>query len=172
MIRELRDGPLENLWGWGGAGEVQKKYSRKGKLNEQNSCTLILPSKIFMLWPKKNSYKEFDNEQNSCRSKIPPPPITFLIVRLLSKDVFGRHTSTGSESFSLLICLDANKFVFLRIFSLTESICLNIWSKSRPKIGKKSTSGWRASLKKIVFQTPYFWTPIRFGMVHVDKEHL
>ena len=157
----------------GGAGEVQKKYSRKGKLNEQNSCTLILPSKIFMLWPKKNSYKEFDNEQNSCRSKIPPPPpITFLIVRLLSKDVFGRHTSTGSESFSLLICLDANKFVFLRIFSLTESICLNIWSKSRPKIGKKSTSGWRASLKKIVFQTPYFWTPIRFGMVHVDKEHL
>ena len=28
----LRDGPLENLWG---AGEVQKKYSRKGKLNEK-----------------------------------------------------------------------------------------------------------------------------------------
>ena len=30
----LRDGPLEHLWGEGGAGEVQKKYSRKGKLNE------------------------------------------------------------------------------------------------------------------------------------------
>ena len=29
----LRDGPLENLWG--GAGKVQKKYSRKGKLNEK-----------------------------------------------------------------------------------------------------------------------------------------
>ena len=29
----VRDGPLENLWG--GAGEVQKKYSRKGKLNEK-----------------------------------------------------------------------------------------------------------------------------------------
>ena len=29
----LRDGPLENLWG--GAGEVQKKNSRKGKLNEK-----------------------------------------------------------------------------------------------------------------------------------------
>ena len=27
----VRDGPLENLYG--GAGEVQKKYSRKGKLN-------------------------------------------------------------------------------------------------------------------------------------------
>ena len=34
-----------------------------------------------MLWPKKNSYKEFDNELNSCASKIPlPPPITFLMV--------------------------------------------------------------------------------------------
>ena len=29
----FREGPLENLWG--GAGEVQKKYSRKGKLNEK-----------------------------------------------------------------------------------------------------------------------------------------
>ena len=34
----MRDGPLENLYGVGGgrgAGEVQKKYSRKGKLNEK-----------------------------------------------------------------------------------------------------------------------------------------
>ena len=33
----MMDGPLENLWcGRGGApGEVQKKYSRKGKLNEK-----------------------------------------------------------------------------------------------------------------------------------------
>ena len=30
---QVRDGPLENLWG--GAGEVPKKYSRKGKLNEK-----------------------------------------------------------------------------------------------------------------------------------------
>ena len=30
----LRDGPLENLLG-GGAGEVPKKYSHKGKLNEK-----------------------------------------------------------------------------------------------------------------------------------------
>ena len=28
---EFRDGPLENLWGGGGAGEVQKKYSREAK---------------------------------------------------------------------------------------------------------------------------------------------
>ena len=32
----IRDRPLENLWGGGGtAGEVPKKYSRKGKLNKK-----------------------------------------------------------------------------------------------------------------------------------------
>ena len=43
--------------GEGGAGEVQKKYSRKGKLHEKKkkkiqARQLIL--KMFMLWPKKN----------------------------------------------------------------------------------------------------------------------
>ena len=47
----------------GGAGEVQKKYSRKGKLNEKNPCTPSNAKKIFMLWPKKNSYKEFNDEK-------------------------------------------------------------------------------------------------------------
>ena len=38
-----------------------------------------------MLWPKKNSYKEFDNEKKFLRLKnSPPPPITFLMVRPLS----------------------------------------------------------------------------------------
>ena len=33
-MQYLRDGPLEDLWGGGGgAGEVQKKKSRKGKFN-------------------------------------------------------------------------------------------------------------------------------------------
>ena len=35
-----------------------------------------------MLWPKKNSYKEFDNEKKILPLEnsppIPPPPITFL----------------------------------------------------------------------------------------------
>ena len=47
----LRDGPLENLGGWGRERST-KKYSGKGKLNEKiHAC------------PKKNSYKEFDNEK-------------------------------------------------------------------------------------------------------------
>ena len=40
----------------------------------------------------------------------------------LSNDVFERRTSTGSEVFSLLICLDANKFVLLSFSSLIKTI--------------------------------------------------
>ena len=42
-----------------------------------------------MLWPKNISYKEFDNKKKnsaaSCSSKIPLPPIPFLMVRPLPR---------------------------------------------------------------------------------------
>ena len=59
----------------GGAGEVQKKYSRKGILNEKkiHARQLILKN-IFMLWPEKNSYKEFDDEKKFPRLENSPPP--------------------------------------------------------------------------------------------------
>ena len=34
-----------------------------------------------MLWPRKNSYKEFDNEKKFLRLENSLPPITFLMVR-------------------------------------------------------------------------------------------
>ena len=77
---DIRDGPLENLWGGGGGGgmgEVQKKYSCKGKLNEKNSCTPINPKNYSCYGLKKNSYEEFDDEKNSCGSKIPHLPHNF-----------------------------------------------------------------------------------------------
>ena len=40
----------------------------------------------------------------------------------LSKGVFERRTSTGSEAFSLLTCLDDIKFVFLSFFTVIEAI--------------------------------------------------
>ena len=68
----------------GGTGEVQKKYSRKGKLNEKNSCTPINPKKYSCYGLKKNSYKEFDNEKKiAVARKFPTPTITFLMVRPL-----------------------------------------------------------------------------------------
>ena len=44
------------------------------------------------------------------------------IVGSLSSDVFERRTSTGSEVFSLLTCLDDIKFVFLSFFTIIEAI--------------------------------------------------
>ena len=35
------------------------------------------PKKIFMLWPKKNSYKEFDSEKKFLRLENSPPPHNF-----------------------------------------------------------------------------------------------
>ena len=54
----------------------------------------------------------------------------------LSNDVFQRRTSTESVPFSLLICLDAAKFVWLSVFTLIETTCLRICSKSQPKSAK------------------------------------
>ena len=48
----------------------------------------------------------------------------------LSKDVFERRTSTGSEAFSLIIRLDANKFVLASVFILVETILPKLWAKT------------------------------------------
>ena len=63
--------------GGGGSGEVQKKYSRKGKLNEKNSCTPINPKKYSCFGLKKYSYKESDNEKKFLRLENSPPPHNF-----------------------------------------------------------------------------------------------
>ena len=54
----------------------------------------------------------------------------------LSKDVFEGRTLTGSEPFSLFICLDANKFVLLSFFSLMKRICPRVSNKPLPNDAK------------------------------------
>ena len=57
--------------GGGEGGEVQKKIFAQGKIKcKKNSCTPINPKKIFILWPKKNSYKEFYNEKKFLQLEI------------------------------------------------------------------------------------------------------
>ena len=46
-------------------------------------------------------------------------------------------TSTGSEVFSLLLCLDAAKYVFLIILTLIETNCEKILQKSLPNNSKR-----------------------------------
>ena len=57
----------------GGGGEVQKKNSREGKLNEKNSCTPINPKK-YSCYGLKKSFKEFDNKKKLPRLENSPPP--------------------------------------------------------------------------------------------------
>ena len=54
----------------------------------------------------------------------------------LSKDVFERRTSTGTEAFSLFICLDANKLVLLSFFSLLKTIYPRVSTKPLPNDAK------------------------------------
>ena len=41
---------------------------------KKNSCTPINPKKLFMLLPKKNSYKKFDSEKKFLQLENPPAP--------------------------------------------------------------------------------------------------
>ena len=82
----IRDGPLENLLGGGGAGEVKKKIRDRENYMKKNSCTPINP--------KKYSYKEFDNEKKLLRlENSHPPPYNFSF-RLLAVKQYIDATST------------------------------------------------------------------------------
>ena len=59
------------------------------------------------------------------------------LIGSLSSDVFERRTSTGSEVFSLLTCLDDIKFVFLSFFIVIEAIWLKICAKPPSKNEKR-----------------------------------
>ena len=58
------------------------------------------------------------------------------ILGSLSKDVFERRTSTGSEAFSLFIRLDTTKFVLLSFFSPIKTIYLRVSTKPQPNAAK------------------------------------
>ena len=60
-----------------GAGEVRKKYSRKGKLNKKKLCTPINPKKYSCYGLKKIHTRNLITKKNSRASKIPPLPHNF-----------------------------------------------------------------------------------------------
>ena len=58
------------------------------------------------------------------------------LIGSLSKDVFERRTSTGSEAFSLFICLDTTKFVLLSFFSPIKTIYPRVSTKPQSNAAK------------------------------------
>ena len=101
-----------------GAGEVQKKYSRKGKLNEKNSCTPINPKKYSCYGLKKKSYKEFENEKKSLRLENSLHPITFLMVCPFIKRRFA-------QQFTQVMAQKCKKFHFRLTCVAQKRRCLN-----------------------------------------------
>ena len=62
---------------------------------------------------------------------------SFFSIGSLSKGVFARRTSTGSEVFFILKHLDAPKFVFLSVLTIIETSCPKRWAKPLSKNEKR-----------------------------------
>ena len=76
-----------------------------------------------MLWAKKNSYKEFDNEKKFLRlENSPPPPITFLMVRPLSRSLIDNAEGEIWSSIFNITCKTSLYFIFRDFLKLSLEI--------------------------------------------------
>ena len=82
------------------------------------------------------------------------PSLPDTLIGTLSKDVFERRTSTGSEAFSLFICLDANKLVLLSFFSLLKTIYPRVSTKPLPNDAKSPLPVDVRSSKTLLLKLP------------------
>ena len=89
---------------------------RRGKQEEKHNRVKTLLDYKKIAWERRciSSLRfSLDPKSNVCEPEL---------LGSLSSDVFERRTSTGSEVFSLLTCLDDIKFVFLSFFTVIEAI--------------------------------------------------
>ena len=77
-----------------------------------------------------------------------------MAIGTLSKDDFERRTSTGSEAFSLFICLDANKLVLLSFFSLLKTNYPRVSTKPLPNDAKSPLPVDVRRSKTLLFKLP------------------
>ena len=84
----------------------------------------------------------------------------------LSKDVFERRTSTGSEAFFLFICLDAIKFSLLTFFSLLKTIYPRVLTKPLPNDAKSSLPVDVLRSKMLLLKVPNAGTEVVETTVH------
>ena len=85
--------------------------------------------------------------------------LLLLLLGTLSKDVFEARTSTGSEAFSLFICLDANKLVLLSLFSLLKTIYPRVSTKWFPRDAKSPLPVDVRRSKTLLLKLPTFSSP-------------
>ena len=94
-----------------------KRYGKSGVLHSQGG------------FPLRRNFTLRSRKKFTCVNEIEA-------IGTLSKDVFEQRTSTGSEAFSLFICVDAHKFVLLSFFSLIKTIYLRVSTKPLPNDAK------------------------------------
>ena len=118
-----------------GGGRSTKKNSRKGKLNEKNSCTPINPKK-YSCNGLKNSYKEFDNEKKFLllENSPLPPPITFLMVRPLPPMLGQLPLVIATSSIAISPVYDdpaiPSKITYKQNTNVENGKSLNSWGES------------------------------------------
>ena len=136
--------------GGGGGGRSTKKIFAQGKIEwKRNSCTPINHKKYSCYGLKKIHTRNLMTKKNSCGSKIPLPPITFLIpwrrwwLWLFTSDSSGhklhpnanniRHTHTQSQDSGFNLCKWHWKAIFT-ILAIKTSLkigrVLILWNSS------------------------------------------
>ena len=92
------------------------------------------------------------------------------IIGNLSKDVFERRTSTGSDLFSIFTCLDTNKFVLLSFSSLIETIYRKVLTEPLPNDEKSPlpVDVRRSKTLLLKLPVPVLWeyTPGGYGLLY------
>ena len=131
-------------------------------LKEANYCYLeskhrqmLYKASWFALWPEIPTKRDFGNAfRNGIKLFLENWIVRVIIstiLRSLSRGVLSEARQTEVRPFLFLICLDANKFVLLSVFTLNyrDDLSENL-VKITPQDYKQSTFGWRALLKNVV----------------------
>ena len=131
-------------------------------LKEANYCYLeskhrqmLYKASWFALWPEIPAKRDFENAfRNGIKLFLENWIVRVIIstiLRSLRKGVLSEARQTEVRPFLFLICLDANKFVLLSVFTLNyrDDLSENL-VKITSQDCKQPTFGWSALLKNVV----------------------
>ena len=112
-------------------------------------------SRNFSCWkPQYHQVSKYKLSINYCYKQGIIFNVFNVSIGTLSKDVLEPRTSTGSEAFSLFICLDTNKLVLLSFFSLLKTIYPRVSTKSFPSDAKSPLPVDVRSSKTLLLKLP------------------
>ena len=130
---------------------------------------------IVVQWRQRNVQKSVMHVQSCCFAYCFFDVLVLVAVvksiGSLSSDVFERRTSTGSEVFSLLTCLDDIKFLFLSFFTVIEAIWLKICAKPPSKFEKRPLPVDVRRSKTLLLKLPFKFLMRRYTSNNLLSEN-